>query len=72
MVINSLTLLGPHFFCYCTDGGGGGDSPFNSTENWQVDYSICTYTSTLFKTRHIICEKTTQMVQGVPDIEKLF
>ena len=41
-----LTLSGP-FFGTARTGGGGVDStlppPFDSSENWYVEYSICTY-----------------------------
>ena len=40
-----LTLSGPRFFRYRKDRGGRGgfQPPFDSSENWQVEYCICTY-----------------------------
>ena len=47
----SLTLSGPRLFRYRKDrrGGGGGFHPsFDSSENWYVEYSVCTYTTITF------------------------
>mgnify|MGYP007015537702 CR=1 FL=1 len=43
--IGSLTLSGPRFFRYRKARGGGGwfQPPFEASENWHVEYSICKY-----------------------------
>ena len=44
-----LILSGPRFFRYRKDRGGGGfHPPFDSSENWWVEYSICTYATIKF------------------------
>ena len=44
-----LTLSGPRFFRYRKDRGGGVfHPPFDSSKNWWVEYSICTYATIKF------------------------
>ena len=45
-----LTLSGPRFFRYLKDGGGGGEFhlPFDSSESWYVEYSLCIYATIEF------------------------
>ena len=45
-----LTLSGPRFFRYRKDREGGGfhPPPFDSSEYWYVEYSICTHATIKF------------------------
>ena len=50
-----LTLSGPRFFRYRKDPGGGGiqtPPPFDSSENWQVEYS--TYATIKFSVLRVL------------------
>ena len=46
--IQILTLSGARFFRYRKDRGNGFQPPFDSSENWYVEYSICTYAPVKF------------------------